>query len=304
MNRRTFVASTAAAAFAATAMEPAMSQTKPKRRVMWAASVRTKTLTQRLEAAKLGQFDAMSVFPIDYKMWRDSGLSDQDIRKQIDDAGIKAAIVDPFVQWTPNFAIPDAYPKENVGFIDHTEEQVFAMANALGATQINLVEGLGQKHERSALIEALGAVTERASKRGIALTLEPMPISSIFSLADGWDLVKAVNSPNLGLTFDTWHFWRSAPDHELLRTIPANKITEVQLADAKKVLNGDLLNDLLHHRLLPGEGEFDLKTTVQTLRNMGAYNSVGPELFSDAMDKLTHTDAGVALGKNLDAWSQ
>jgi sugar phosphate isomerase/epimerase len=304
MNRRTFLVSSAVAAFAVGSVQPAMSQTKPKRRVMWAASVRSKSLAQRLEAAKLGQFDAMSVFPIDYKMWRDSGLSAQDIRKQIDDAGVKAAIVDPFVQWTPNFAIPASYPKDFVGFIDHTEEQVFGMANALGATQVNLVEGLGQKHERAALIDALGAVTERAAKRGIALTLEPMPISSIFSLADGWDLVKAVNRPNLGLTFDTWHFWRAVPDHELLASIPADKITEVQLADAKKELNGDLLNDLLHHRLLPGEGEFDLKTTVKVLRDIGAYNSVGPELFSDAMDRLSHTDAGVALGKNLDVWSQ
>lgn len=302
MTRRETLTAAGTAVFGLAISGAAMSQAQPKRRVMWAASVRTKTLPERLIAAKLGKFDAMSVFPIDYKMWRDSGLSEQDIRKQIDDAGIKAAIVDPFVQWTPNFAIPDGYPKANVGFIDHTEDQVFAMADALGARQVNCVEGLGQRHERAALIDALGAVTERAAKRGISLTIEPMPISSIFSLADGWDLVKSINSPNLGLTFDTWHFWRAEPDHQLLATIPADKITEVQLADAKKQLNGDMLNDLLHHRLLPGEGEFDLKATVKVLRDIGAYTSVGPELFSDAMDKLGHEEAGLALGQNLDAW--
>jgi sugar phosphate isomerase/epimerase len=293
----------AAATFAVKTPEIAMSQTKPSRRVMWAASVRSKSLAERLAAAKLGRFDAMSVFPIDYVSWRSSGLTDKDIKKQIDEAGISAAIADPFVQWTPNFAIPESYPKENVGFIDHTEEQVFAMAEALGAKQVNCVEGLGQKHERAALVDALGSVTERATKRGISLTVEPMPISSIYSLADGWDLVKAINSPNLGLTFDTWHFWRATPDLELLAQIPADKITEVQLADAKKELNGDLLNDLLHHRLLPGEGDFDLTATVNVLRKIGAYKSVGPELFSDAMDKLGHEDAGRMLGENLDKWS-
>lgn len=303
LTRRNVLVAASAAALSLALPGAAVSQRKPKRRVMWAASVRTKTLAQRLKAAQLGKFDAMSVFPIDYKMWRDSGLSAQDIRKQIDDAGINAAIVDPFVQWTPNFSIPEGYPKENVGFIDHTEDQVFAMADALGAKQVNCVEGLGQKHERQALIDSLGAVTERAAKRGIALTIEPMPISSIFSLADGWDLVKTINSPNLGLTFDTWHFWRAVPDHRLLASIPSDKITEVQLADAKKQLHGNLLNDLLHHRLLPGEGEFDLKTTVKILRDIGAYNSVGPELFSDAMDKLGHEEAGTVLGTNLDTWS-
>jgi sugar phosphate isomerase/epimerase len=301
MNRRTALKIGGALAMASALPQPSMAQ-GVKRRVMWAASVRTKSLDERLVAAKLGAFDAMSVFPIDYKGWRQSGLSDQDIRAKIDAAGIKVATMDPFVQWTPNFAIPDGYPKENVAFIDHTEDQVFGMAEALRTNQINCVEGLGQKHEQQALIDALGAFNDRAAKRGIKLTLEPMPISSIYSLADGWAIVKAINSPNLGLTFDTWHFWRATPDHELLATIPAEKITEVQLADAKKELNGDLLNDLLHHRLLPGEGEFDLKTTVDTLRKIGAYNSVGPELFSDAMDALGHEEAGRALGDNLNKW--
>jgi sugar phosphate isomerase/epimerase len=301
MNRRTALKIGGALAMASALPQPSMAQ-GVKRRVMWAASVRTKSLDERLVAAKLGAFDAMSVFPIDYKGWRQSGLSDQDIGAKIDAAGIKVATMDPFVQWTPNFAIPDGYPKENVAFIDHTEDQVFGMAEALQTNQINCVEGLGQKHEQQALIDALGAFNDRAAKRGIKLTLEPMPISSIYSLADGWAIVKAINSPNLGLTFDTWHFWRATPDHELLATIPAEKITEVQLADAKKELNGDLLNDLLHHRLLPGEGEFDLKTTVDTLRKIGAYNSVGPELFSDAMDALGHEEAGRALGDNLNKW--
>jgi sugar phosphate isomerase/epimerase len=130
-----------------------------------------------------------------------------------------------------------------------------------------------------------------------------MPISSIATLAQGWDLVHAVNRDNLGLTFDTWHFWRADPDHDLLRTIPGDKITDVQLVDATRALKGDLLNDLLHHRLFAGEGEFDLKTTVAVLREIGGYNSVGPELFSDAMDALEATEAGRRAGQNLTAWS-
>jgi sugar phosphate isomerase/epimerase len=301
MNRRRFLSSATSAIVTSAATSVTIAQTRA-RRVMWAASVRTKSLDQRLQAATLGRFDAMSVFPIDYKGWQSSGLSGADILAKIKGAGIKVATMDPFVQWTPGFKIPDGYPKENVSFIDHTEDQVFAMADALETNQINCVEGLGQKHEPQALIDSLGAFNERAMKRGVKLTLEPMPISSIFSLADGWNIVKTINSSNLGLCFDTWHFWRAVPDHELLASIPADKIPEVQLADAKKELNGDLLNDLLHHRVLPGEGDFDLTTTVGVLKKMGAMNSVGPELFSDAMDALGHEEAGTALGTNLDKW--
>jgi sugar phosphate isomerase/epimerase len=301
MNRRNIISSAGATLIAMSMALPAAAQTKA-RRVMWAASVRNKSLDQRLEAAKLGRFDAMSVFPIDFRGWQASGLKDADILAKIKDAGIKVATMDPFVQWTPGFKIPDGYPADYVPFIDHTEEQMLAMADALETDQINCVEGLGQKHEPQALIDSFGAFNERAMKRGKKLTLEPMPISSIFSLADGWNIVKAINSPNLGLCFDTWHFWRAVPDHELLATIPGDKITEVQLADAKKDLNGDLLNDLLHHRVMPGEGDFDLTTTVGVLKKLGAMKSVGPELFSDAMDKLGHQESGTALGANLDKW--
>ncbi len=303
MNRRSFLSTAAATAALSTLKSEALMADPIQRRVLWAANVRNKSLDDRLIAANEGDFTAMSVFPIDFKTWRSSGMSADDIRKRFEDAGVHAAIVDPFVQWTPNFAIPDNYPEENVAFIDHSEEDVFEMADALGATQMNVVEGLGKSHEHNALVDALGGFAERADQRGLRIGLEPMPISSIATLTQGWDLVREINRPNLGLTFDTWHFWRADPDHDLLRTIPGDKIFDVQLVDATTELKGDLLNDLLRHRLFAGEGDFDLQTTVSVLKDIGAYRSVGPELFSDAMDALDAREAGRLAGLNLTNWS-
>ena len=301
MDRRNFLATAAASVAATPNLASAQAQSIP-RRVLWAANVRTKTLPERLEAAQAGRFDAMSVFPIDYKGWRASGLSATDIRNMIDAAGIDAAILDPFVQWVPSFQIPDGYPKDYVAFIDTPEDQAFEIAEALRARQINSVEGLNQSHERTAMIDAMGAFADRAAARGVSLTLEPMPISTIVSLADGWDLVSAVDHPALSLCFDTWHFWRADPDHTLLRRIPPDRIGEVQLADARATLNGDMTNDLLHHRLMPGDGDFDLERTVDVLKDICAWRSVGPELFSDAMDELAAAEAGRRTGASLDFW--
>lgn len=303
MNRRRFLRGAGGAAtIALVSPENAMASPNP-RRVLWAANVRTKPLNERLIAATEGGFDAMSVFPVDYKTWRDGGMSAAEIRARFADSGVDAAIVDPFVQWVPDFRIPSGYPEANIAFVDHTEADVFAMAEGLGATQMNVVEGLGQEHERSALIDALGGLADRAGARGLRLGLEPMPISSIATLAQGWDLVQGVGRENLGLTFDTWHFWRAEPDHDLLRTIPGDRIFDVQLADARTELKGDLLNDLLRHRLLAGEGDFDLETTVAILKQIGAYRQVGPELFSDAMDGLDAREVGRLAGQNLTDWS-
>lgn len=302
MNRRELLAAAAAASFTPLLPEIAMAQSAP-RRVLWAANVRNKPLAERLAAARAGRFDAISVFPIDYKTWRAAGMSDADIRGMIGDSGIEAAILDPFVQWVPNFAIPDYYPDDYVAFIDTPEAEAYAIAEALGAAQINCVEGLNQPHERGALIDAMGGFAERAAARGFRLTLEPMPISTVATLAAGWELVSAVNHPALTLCFDTWHFWRADPDHDLLRGIPAEKIGEVQLADARSDPHGaDLTEDLLHFRMMPGDGDFDLATTVAILKETGAWTSVGPELFSDAMDALDAVEAGRRAGENLDRW--
>jgi hypothetical protein len=45
------------------------------RRVLWAANVRTKPLAERIEAAKIGGFTHMSMFPIDYKSMLDQGMT-------------------------------------------------------------------------------------------------------------------------------------------------------------------------------------------------------------------------------------
>jgi len=274
-----------------------------ERKVLWAATVRNKSLDDRIRAARAGGFDAMSIFPVDFVTWTAEGLTGRQIRQRYDDAGVKLAIVDPFVQWVPDFDIPGGYPAENIPFIDHTEDDVFRMAEELEATQINVVEGLGQHHEFATLVDALGRFADRAASRGLRIGHEPMPISSIATLQQGWDLVRTIDRDNLGLTFDTWHFWRSGPDHALLRAIPGEKIFDVQLADATAALKGDLLNDLLRHRLLAGEGDFDLVTTVKILRENGAYRSVGPELFSDAMDALDAETVGRLAGENMAAWA-
>jgi sugar phosphate isomerase/epimerase len=210
-------------------------------------------------------------------------------------AGIKVLAIDPFVQWVPDFAIPIDYLAENRGSIDFNEEQIFQIANELEAEGLNCVEGLGQPHERARLIDAYGAIADCAATRGLRVTLEFMPISSIPDLAAGWPIVAGADRPNAGLCFDTWHYYRSTPDDALLATIPGEKIFEVQLADALNARRGkDLIEDLLRYRMLPGRGELPVASAVANLRAIGALRSVGPQIFADAMDARTSLDAARA----------
>ncbi|WP_438707319.1 sugar phosphate isomerase/epimerase family protein [Tabrizicola sp.] len=265
--------------------------------------MRTKPLAERFEAAKTGGFTHMSMFPIDYKTMLDQGMTDPQITKAVRDSGIAIHVCDPFVQWVPNFEIPAGYPSENVAFIAHDEDFIYRMADTLGATTVNCVEGLGLPYETAALSDALGAFAARARTRGLQAVFEFMPISSVPDLAAGWALVEPLASEDVLLTFDTWHYFRSTPNPELLAQIPADRIGEVQLADADAEIRGaNLIEDLLRYRKLPGEGSFDISGVVEILKTIGAYNSVGPEVFADAMDALDAKTAGERAGQSLDSF--
>ena len=244
------------------------------------------------------------MFPIDYKRMLDAGLTDGAVKTMIRDSGIKVLVCDPFVQWVPNFELPIGYPADYSAFIAHNEAFIFRMAETLEAETVNCVEGLGKSYELAALTDALGGFARRARANGLSTVFEFMPISSIPDLETGWRLIQPLGSENVRLTFDTWHYFRSKANPSLLESIPADRIGEIQLADADIQLRGsNLTDDLLRFRKLPGDGMFDIKGVTDTLKRIGAYKSVGPEIFSDAMDALDATEAGRKAGASLDRWT-
>ena len=68
---------------------------------------------------------------------------------------------------------------------------------------------------------------------------------------------------------DAWHYFRSGPDGELLRSIPGASILGVQLCDAPATPEADPLHATLHARLLPGDGDLALRTLLADLRATG-----------------------------------
>lgn len=272
----------------------------PSRSVLWAANVRSKSLDERLAAANAGGFAHMSIFPIDYRHWTDAGLAPAEIARRAADAGVRFAIVDPYTQWVPDWRLPDGYPEDNKPFVEFGEDEVLRIAAELGADTINCVEPFGVHYEPAALIDALGGFGERAKAHGLSIGLEFMPTSGIVDLAQGWAVVSGVNADHVRLVLDTWHFVRSGSSLDLIDAALGARISEVQLVDGAREPVGDLGNDLLHFRRLPGEGDFPLAPIVDRLRETGALNSVGPEVFADAMDAISPVEAGRMCRESLD----
>lgn len=269
--------------------------------MLWCATVRTKSFEERIAAAQAAGLTRMSLFPIDYHNATEGGLSPAQMRRMVDDAGIHIVVIDPFTKWLPDWQPPASMSKQDVAFTDFDGDQIFEMAHVFDAESINVIETFGHKYPMEVLVESFAAVCDRGAAENFRVHVEFMPFSGIPDLATAWEMIRTANRPNSGITFDTWHYYRGNVNNELLKTVPGTAILRVQMADAAREVQGDLMNDLLHYRLPPGEGVFPLVEVTRILRDIDGLSSVGVELFSDVFDELTAEDAVLRASASLQA---
>jgi sugar phosphate isomerase/epimerase len=121
-----------------------------------------------------------------------------------------------------------------------------------------------------------------AARHGLRVGLEFLPWSGIADLDAAWSIVARAARENGGLVVDTWHSQRQAGGLHLetLRAVPPEHIHLVQLSDAPAEAHGSLIEETMVHRLLPGDGDIDIRGILGTLEAMGAEPLLAPEVFN------------------------
>jgi sugar phosphate isomerase/epimerase len=257
---------------------------------------------QRVAAAVAGGFTGISLWGRDYQVARDEGLGDRDIRLLLADHGLAVGELDPAWWWLPgasDIRIPPEHDQERI--FHYTEQELFAVAVAVGARSINAVDVFGGAWSLDDAAAAYARLCERAGEHGLLVHLEFLPWSRIPDLDTAWQVVAAADRPNGGLMLDAWHYFRGRPDGALLRSIPGASILGVQLCDAPATPEPDPLHATLHERLLPGEGELPLHTLLADLRATATEAPLGVEVFSDVLDVLDPVEVGRRAGASLRA---
>ena len=260
----------------------------------------------RLAAASAAGFAAVSLWGRDYAAARAEGWSDADLRTMLDDHGLAVAEVDPAWWWPPgasDVVIPPGLDSEDIfGF---GESELFAVADALGARSLNAVDVLGGTWDVDGAAEAFAGLCTRAAEHGLLVQLEWLSWSKIPDMTTALHIVESAGQPNGGLTIDAWHFVRTGTGLDQLREVPGASILGVQLSDGPLEPESILLEATLHHRRLPGEGEFDLPAIVGALRHTGTQAPIGVEVFSDELhDQPVDRAARSAAQATLDVLRQ
>jgi sugar phosphate isomerase/epimerase len=264
--------------------------------VLCAGTVPHSALRDRIVAAAEAGFAAISLFPHEYQAARDAGLSDADLRALLRDHDVAIAEIDPLLSWLPGDAAGAGVSEEGQRFLAAGEDTFYAIADALGARSINAALADPRPVALDALADAFGALCERAAAHDLLVTLEFLPWTTLRDAATAAAVVERAGCANGGVMLDAWHWFRSGAS---LASIPAARVFGIQLSDAPTQPEADLIDETLHRRRPPGEGEIALADLLRHLATGGCTSPIGVEVFSDVVAAQPLRDTAEQMAASL-----
>lgn len=120
---------------------------------------------------------------------------------------------------------------------------------------------------------------EYAEKYGVKLSVEFLAKSKFIGcLPTAVTLVRKTELKNIGILFDTFHFYCGISKIEDIEIVKGNEILLVHLNDVLEKPR-EILTD--KHRVLPGRGTIPLKAIIRRLQTAGYDGYYSLELFND-----------------------
>jgi sugar phosphate isomerase/epimerase len=270
-------------------------------KVLWEWNVTNHLFEQQIEGAVAGCYDILTVPVRRFRAEVARGLSAQSMLAIARENGVRLDFLDGMSSWAPTRFPDDADPFVRAA-LDFSADEALDICERLELKNIVAIGGFSPgKFDLGQLIDAFGDFCDRASRHGIWVDLEAMPMLGIPTLADAYAIVGGANRPNSGLLFDTWHFMRGHPDMELLSSLPRGMIRNVQLADAAREVQGSLWEDATLHRRFPGEGDFPMVEMLQIINETQNISSFGPEILSTEIHAMSAEEAGRRSARSTEA---
>jgi sugar phosphate isomerase/epimerase len=204
------------------------------------------------------------------------------MKRIFDDAGLKYLQVE-FLQ---DFWVEPGDPLRDAS--DARRKLLFETAATFDAHHIKVGNIPGSPGELSRVTEAFGQLCEDAAKHTDAkVVYEFMPFDvNVNTLDSALAVVRGAAAPNGGLAIDTWHMAKLGIGPDDLRQVPLQYLTWIELSDGQFENMPDPIDEVVNHRRLPGEGEFDIPAYVEVCRELGYAEPWGVEVLSEELRNL------------------
>jgi sugar phosphate isomerase/epimerase len=239
--------------------------------VLCLGAVATASFAERVRAARASGFAGISMWMSHYDEARAEGLSNAGMRAILDREGVKLAMLEYITTWANGPAQRDA--------VEETA-RICGIAEELGSDTV-LAVTMEPSTDPADAAAGLAIACDVAERHGQRLGVEFLPWTGIPNLATAWPIVRDAGRPNAGLVLDAWHWFRSGPDPDLLRSIPGEKVIHLQISDAPAEPAPNVVEETIGHRLLPGHGDIDLAGLLRILDEIGRQGPTAAEVFSD-----------------------
>jgi sugar phosphate isomerase/epimerase len=161
-------------------------------------------------------------------------------------------------------------------------ERLAAAARTMAAPWINTVFPVAATGETAGLIARCAAIFAEA---GSAMAVEFSPLGAVPGLREAVE-VAAMAGSGAGVLVDTWHFFNGPSTWADLEGLPAEKIAYIQFDDAPAPASGDLWEETMQRRVMPGDGTFDLERFAATVSASGFDGYVSVEVLNRELRQL------------------
>jgi 4-hydroxyphenylpyruvate dioxygenase len=198
------------------------------------------------------------------------------VRQRCADLGLTIEAYQPFHDFE---AVPPDILRANLRRADRK----FALMGELGTATMVVCSTLSPDavDDDDLAAEHLHLLADRAGEHGLRIAYEALAWGRFVSTFDhAWRIVRRAGHPALGLCLDSFHVFAGGSDLAGIRIIPGAKIFALQLADAPP-RHMDLAQWSTHHRLLPGQGSFDLARFASTVLGTGYAGPLSLEVSND-----------------------
>ena len=241
-------------------------------------------ITERVAAVAEAGFTGLGLIADDLRAVRDS-IGFPALRDLIAGYGLTHVEIELIERWW--------IPRGEPGHSYDVRALLFEAADILAPAFVKIGSEIGSRTAYpEALVAPLCELASQAVEHGTRIAIETMPFSIIPTVPMGAELVAATGHPAVGLLVDAWHVFRAGTSlTELQATVKPGMIFGVELDDAAAAVNGMLFDDTVNHRLLCGEGTFDLRGLVTVLRELGFDGPWGVEILSSSFRTMPVREA-------------
>jgi len=229
------------------------------------------------EAAKVG-FVGLGLWHADIEHQLENGRSPREMRQLLDDSGIRLYELEFLMDW---FVDDDDRPAA-----DRVRKLLFEAAVELDAHHIKAGNIPGKECDMGRLKEAYAELVADAAQHTSAKVLyEFMPFDvNVNSVDSALEVIDGID--NTGVVIDTWHMAKLGIKPDDLRRFGVERLGWIELSDGQNEWMEDRIDEVVNHRKLPGEGEFDIRGYVEVALDMGYSDPWGVEVLSEDLRAL------------------